>query len=87
MVTSHLPQTISQQIDRLNFPIPQVAHPGSEEIKNFRSLLLDAHNRIRKIYDVADDDLSRFVPHKVNTDEQSHLKDISVDPDNIMPSS
>ena len=52
MVTSHLPQTISQQIERLNFPIPQVAQPESEEIKKFRSLLLDAHNRIRKIYDV-----------------------------------
>ena len=52
MVTSHLPQTISQQIERLNFPISQVAQLESEEIKNFRSLLLDAHNRIRKIYDV-----------------------------------
>ena len=52
MVTSHLPQTVSQQIERLNFPIPQVAQPESEDVKNFRSLLLDAHNRIRKIYDV-----------------------------------
>ena len=51
MVTSHLPPTVSQQIERLNFPVPKPEKPEIEALTEFRLSLVDAHNRIRKIYD------------------------------------
>ena len=50
MVTSHLPPTVSQQIERLNFPLSKPEKPETEALAEFRLSLVDAHNRIRKIY-------------------------------------
>ena len=44
-------------------------------------------SQLRMIYDISDDDLSRFVPHVERDFSKSYIKDISIDPDNLMSAS